>query len=94
VAKNEARLLLRSEKRRKVRELIVSKQEVEPSLGRDASASLSDEEFLVTLSPAERTFYFEVLIDRQGNENSTEYSEQYRWQLRHRIRKKLERFIS
>ena len=94
VAKNEARLLLRSEKRRKVRELAASKHETESSPTTDVALSLSDEEFVLTLSPAERIFYFEVLIDRQGTGSSTKYSEQYRWQLRHRIRKKLERFIS
>jgi len=94
VAKNEARLLLRSEKRRKARELAASKQEIGPSLATDVGLSLSDEEFVLTLSPAERAFYFEVLIDKQGIGSSTNYSEQYRWQLRHRIRKKLERFIS
>jgi DNA-directed RNA polymerase specialized sigma24 family protein len=94
VAKNEARLLLRSEKRRKVRELAASKHETESSPTTDVAISLSDEEFVLTLSPAERIFYFEVLIDRRGTGSSAKYSEQYRWQLRHRIRKKLERFIS
>jgi len=94
VAKSEARLLLRSEKRRRRRELVVSKLEADRSTGHESVVWLSDEEFVMTLSPAERAFYFDVLMVGQTNGNSSDYSEQNRWQLRHRIRKKLERFIA
>jgi DNA-directed RNA polymerase specialized sigma24 family protein len=55
IAKAQARLLLRSERRRRVREQAVAKFEIEePAEGR--LDSLSGEEFVATLSPAERTF--------------------------------------
>jgi DNA-directed RNA polymerase specialized sigma24 family protein len=92
VAKNEARLLLRSEKRRKARELAASK-EVELSSQGGNLTSFPGEEFAATLSPTERTFFFEVLVADPGDSNASDYSQQNQWQLRHRIRKKLERFI-
>jgi len=94
VAKNEARLLLRSEKRRRRREQVASKLDLDPTLGNEFGVWQSEEEFVATLSPAERSFYFEVLMAREDSETSSEYSEQNKWQLRHRIRKKLERFMS
>lgn len=94
VAKNEARLLLRSERRRKSRELAASKQEGEPQRQNGSAAWLSDEDFVMTLSPAERAFYFDVLVASETNGGAADYSQQNQWQLRHRIRKKLERFIS
>jgi hypothetical protein len=94
VAKNEARLLLRSERRRRKRELVVSKHESDNSPGGESAVWLSEEEFVPTLSPAERAFYFDVLTAGHANGNAAHYSDQNQWQLRHRIRIKLERFIS
>ena len=94
VAKNEARLLLRSERRRKSRELAASRQEGEAPCQNGSIGWLSDEEFIVTLSPAERSFYFDVLVAEKSQSAAPEYSRQNQWQLRHRIRKKLERYIS
>jgi DNA-directed RNA polymerase specialized sigma24 family protein len=94
VARNEARLLLRSERCRKTREQVASKQETQSASRSGAAAWPSDEEFLIMLSPAERTFYLDVLLARHGNGKAAAYTQQNQWQLRHRIRKKLERFIS
>lgn len=94
LAKAEARLLLRSERRRRVREQAVSRTE---SGQRDADGSavtLSEKEFVATLSPAERTFYQEVLASGAAENSSPQYSKTNLWQLRHRVRKKLENFIS
>jgi hypothetical protein len=95
LAKNETRVLLRSERRRRIREQLVSKSELDRERAADAGDVLSDEEFLVTLSKAEKSFYLDVLVNRpeQNDQAPQSYSQQNLWQLRHRIRKKLERFI-
>jgi DNA-directed RNA polymerase specialized sigma24 family protein len=94
LAKAEARLLLRSERRRRVREQAASRSE---SGQRDADGTevmLSEKEFVETLSPAERTFYEDVLASPVAASSSARYSKTNLWQLRHRVRKKLEDFIS
>jgi RNA polymerase sigma-70 factor, ECF subfamily len=92
LAKTEARLLLRSERRRKSREQVASKPEI-ADFDDDGIAVLSDEEFIETLSPAERAFYFEVLIPFGDMRRESQYSRQNNWQLRHRIRKKLQQYL-
>ncbi len=94
LAKSETRMLFRSERRRKSREQLVSR----PELNGDAvtpAALLSDEEFLATLSPAERTFYLDVLVAPSSRRELAQqgYSSENIWQLNYRVRKKLERFI-
>jgi DNA-directed RNA polymerase specialized sigma24 family protein len=93
VAKTEARLLLRSERRRKLREQVASKPEVAPAKGDHLPQLLDDGEFVRTLSPAERVFYLDVLMASSEEAPEAAYSQQNLWQLRHRIRKKLERFL-
>ncbi len=95
VAKSETRMLLRSERRRKNREQLASKSEVAGDRPTDAGDVLSDEEFLITLSRAEKSFYLSVLVGEPDTRKKAEhsYSPQNLWQLRHRIRKKLERFL-
>jgi len=89
VAKSETRQLLRSERRRKVRELVASRPELDAS---DKSV-LSDDEFIATLSSAERVFYSEVLLSTAGTAREAQYSQNNLWQLRHRVRRKLEQFL-
>jgi hypothetical protein len=92
LAKNEARLLLRSERRIKIREHIASRREME----KPASLSLlavSDEEFIATLSPAERSYCLNVLFVANKNGSDSQYTQVNQWQLRHRIRRKLEQFL-
>ena len=95
LAKSETRLLLRTERRRKSREQVASRPETNGFCRGQTGEVLSDEEFLMILSPAERTFYFDVLIAEPDNGEQTQraYSPENLWQLRHRIRKKLERFL-
>ena len=85
-------MLLRSEKRRRKRELIVSRSETDSSA--IEMVYLPDEEFVATLSQAERAFYFDVLMVGKSNDDCGGYSKQNTWQLRHRVRKKFERYIS
>jgi hypothetical protein len=92
IAKAQARLLLRSERRRRLRELTVAKSEIEePSDGR--LDSLSGEEFVATLSPAERTFLVDVLVASSDCDARARYSNQNLWQLRRRVREKLLKFL-
>jgi hypothetical protein len=95
LAKNETRVLFRSERRRRNREQVASRSELEGSSQGPLGDALADEEFLVTLSPAEKTFYLDVLVARPAQREQAQqaYSAEYLWQLRHRVRKKLERFI-
>jgi len=89
LAKTETRLLLRSERRRKLRELVASK----PEVASPQDNVLEDEEFLATLSPAERLFFDEVLLSTYGPQNEAQYTQHNLWQLRHRVRRKLEQFL-
>jgi hypothetical protein len=90
LAKTEARLLLRAERRRKAREHLASRPEMEnpPT----CSSVISDTEFLATLSPAERLFFLDILVATCGNSGG-QYTQQNVWQLRHRVRKKLKTFL-
>jgi DNA-directed RNA polymerase specialized sigma24 family protein len=96
LAKTEARLLLRSERRRRIREQAVSRSEAPAKAGGPATENLSEEEFMTTLSPAERTFYEDVLKTSESEIQllPDKYTPQNKWQLRHRVRKKLEQFLS
>lgn len=98
LAKTQARLLLRSERRRRAREQVASRPEAHPPEAISWNV-LADHDFLTTLSPAERAFLRNVLVadvvqqaqpPAQGGEH---YSRQYAWQLRHRVRRKLEFFL-
>ena len=92
LGKSEARLLLRSERRRKTRECVASRPEVEPP-DAECGSVLSDDDFLATLSPRERAFYLDILIATCAATPTDAYSPQNQWQLRHRVRKKLEQFL-
>lgn len=91
LGKSEARLLLRSERRRKTRECVASRPEIEHPDG--LGAGLADDEFLATLSPRERAFYLDILVSTGDPSGDLAYSRQNQWQLRHRVRKKLEQFL-
>jgi hypothetical protein len=89
LAKTETRLLLRSERRRKLRELVASRPEVESP----EDNVLMDDEFVATLSPAEQVFFNEVLLSKYAPETEAQYTLENLWQLRHRVRRKLEQFL-
>jgi DNA-directed RNA polymerase specialized sigma24 family protein len=94
LAKSETRMLFRSERRRRSREQLVSRPELDGE-AQSPAATLSDEEFVATLSPAERTYYLDVLVAPAERRELAErgYSSENIWQLNYRVRKKLERFI-
>jgi len=95
LAKSETRMLFRSERRRRSREQLVSRPELDNELSIAPTGLVSDEDFLGTLSPAEKTFYLDVLVAPSNERQSAQqaYSSENVWQLNYRVRKKLERFI-
>jgi DNA-directed RNA polymerase specialized sigma24 family protein len=92
IAKTQVRLLFRTERRRKSREKIASKPEVEAS-SCGSLFSLLDDEFISTLSQAERDFYLNILIADGVGGADDKYSRNNAWQLRHRVRKKLFQYL-
>ena len=92
IGKSEARVLLRSERRRKTREGVASRRE-SVNGGVEWNSLLTDEDFLATLSPRERSFYFDILMATSPNTSDESYTQDNQWQLRHRVRKKLEQYF-
>jgi hypothetical protein len=92
LAKSEARQYFRSERRRRSREEKVSRREMESEEIDLSSSTLTHEEFLASLSPSERV-YFTTVLTADGDDASEEYSLGNSWQLRHRVRKKLNQFL-
>ncbi len=96
VAKNETRVLFRSERRRRSREQLASRPDITDESRLETTQLASDDEFLVTLSQAEQAYFMDVLVAAPAEREAAEqnYSIENNWQLRHRIRKKLEQYIS
>lgn len=93
LAKSEARQYFRSERRRKTREERVSRPELECEEIDLSASSLTHEEFLALLSPSERMYFTTVLTAPGGEQANEEYTDNNAWQLRHRVRKKLNDFL-
>lgn len=93
LARSEARQYFRAERRRRAREETAARREA----GSDRTQSLGSEipcdEFLDSLSPSERTYYEKVLIAPTEGSAIDEYTAENSWQLRHRVRKKLFRYL-
>jgi len=92
IAKAQARLLLRSERRRRLREQTVAKHEIEEP-NDNGLYTLSGEEFVAMLSPAEKRFLVDVLVASADRSAHDRYSSQNLWQLRRRVREKLLKFL-
>ncbi len=92
LAKNEARQYFRTERRRRSREEVASRREVETP-NPFFFAYASEKEFLGTLTPGERAYYETVLISLPHDQATEQYSTENAWQLRHRVRKKLDQFL-
>ena len=93
LAKSTARQYFRAERRRRIREQTASRPEVEAYPRHLAIALASEEEFLRSLTRSERVYYETVLIAPIREDASDEYSRENGWQLRRRVRKKLDRFL-
>lgn len=90
LAKNEARQYFRSERRRRSREEKASRHELEYA---PPEMELTDEEFLHLLTPTERDYLQNVLVASVDSNKAGDYSRQNSWQLSHRVREKLHRFL-
>ncbi|RIK80371.1 MAG: hypothetical protein DCC68_11100 [Planctomycetota bacterium] len=113
LAKDEASRLFRSEKRRRKRETAVATSDKKlPAKSAPATGAtqITLAEFAATLTPAERTFYEEIVVSDSPAETSVNgesstpkpspnghpngRSQANEWQLNHRVRRKLERFLT
>jgi hypothetical protein len=93
LAKSEARQYFRAESRRRLRERAASRPEVEAHPRCLSMPFASEEDFLRTLTSSERDYYKTVLISSSPEQTGQEYSIQNGWQLRHRVKKKLDQFL-
>jgi DNA-directed RNA polymerase specialized sigma24 family protein len=91
VARGQAIAIFRSERRRRTREAMVSRVEQEWPGQSLEQLENSIDEFLKTLTPRERQFCAQILLEQADFENSV-YTSASAWQLRSRIHKKLQRF--
>lgn len=93
LAKSEARQYFRSERRRRSREEKVSRPEIETDEIDLSSSTLTHDEFVASLTPSERQYFSTVLTAPEADDASESYSPGNTWQLRHRVRKKLNEFL-
>jgi RNA polymerase sigma factor (sigma-70 family) len=93
LARREIQQYRRSEQRRQSREAVVAKPPLAdpgPTIW-ELNASLR--EFLATLTPRESEFYEAYLLSFPAGTSLRELSPANLWQLRHRVRQKLRRFL-
>lgn len=94
LARSETRMHFRSERRRRTRERTASRPEASSAIDAPLPADgIGEHEFLAILTPAERTFYQEILTVAETETSAAAYSDQNRWQLRHRVKRKLMTFL-
>ncbi len=93
LARSEARQYFRGERRRKAREETASQWG--PTHQRDDFSMMFDTEdgFVSTLTPAELEYYKTVLMAAEDTQAESQYTRENAWQLRHRVRTKLRRFL-
>ena len=94
IAKREIKQLLRSEKRRLSRERKASRSEVQAQLPLTSVTADFQEQFLDKLTRSERTYFDCVLVPLTAADEDQTYSPDNRWQLQHRVRKKLKAFLT
>lgn len=95
IAKSQAKQYFRAERRRRLRESIVSKPLDSERSGYEEVSSVDFEEiFLANLTPTEKRFYHQFLAPKDGlDEKESVFSRENTWQLRHRILVKLQGFL-
>ncbi len=96
IARDEVRRHFRSELRRRVREGKASRQRAPHYSTDDDQVDVSLNEFLETLSPSERQFCGEYLLDSPDDDSYLETDEMTRanfWQKTHRVYKRFVRFF-
>jgi DNA-directed RNA polymerase specialized sigma24 family protein len=96
IAKDEASRLFRSERRRRRREAASLRAGQTSPAAHQQAVVPSMADFPARLTAAEREFYETVLVDDRKSApgpNGQPYTDSNRWQLTHRIRRKLQRFL-
>lgn len=94
IAKREAKQLLRSEQRRRIREHGASRPDRQHQDSELALNVAIEEEFKQSLTSSERAFYDGVLTGSPEDGQPQDYSPSNAWQLTHRVREKLAGFLS
>ncbi|WP_425616596.1 hypothetical protein NA78x_000245 [Anatilimnocola sp. NA78] len=93
LAKSEARQYFRGERRRRAREEAASRCAPEHHSDDTWLRLDTEEQFMETLTPAESEYYRTVLIGEGDGLVGPKYSNGNSWQLRHRVRTKMLRFL-
>ena len=93
IARNEAGVHLRSERRRQRREQVAARSVPSMSEGSLRELVQSINEFVCTLTPREKEFCDGVLLSSRAHEPNHRLSDANRWQLQHRVYKKLLKFL-
>lgn len=93
IARNEAGVHLRSERRRQRREQVAARSVPSMSEGSLRELVQSINEFVSTLTPREKEFCDGVLLSSRPHELNHRLSDANRWQLQHRVYKKLLKFL-
>ncbi len=102
LARDHALRMYRSERRRRRREMIgldIGQQSVHCAASASVPASFETAEFESTLTPKEKEFYREIVAENAPPSDATDVqpparSDANQWQLRHRVRRKLEAFLT
>jgi DNA-directed RNA polymerase specialized sigma24 family protein len=92
IARGQAVAVLRSERRRRDRELVVSRADVQSPEESLENMLVQLDEFLGTLTRRERQFCAEILLELTDGSDG-EFSQANAWQLRSRISSKLRKFV-
>ena len=93
MARSEAGSYLRSEQRRHRREQVAARRAPAASESSLLELAQSIDEFVSTLSPREKEFCDEVLLSSSCQETEDGFSRANRWQLHHRVYRKLLQFL-
>lgn len=94
IARREIKQLMRAERRRLQREKNASRSEAQSEPALDMLNADFQEHFLQKLTRSERTYFDNVLVPSEPDASRADYTPDNRWQLQHRVRKKLERYLT
>ncbi len=93
VARSEASVFFRGERRRRRREKVASKPEVEVNAFTPVQLAARIREFGQVLTPREYEFVSSFLLEPAGEADVGDFSPANRWQLSRRVREKLYQFM-
>jgi len=93
IARTEVGGYMRSERRRQRREQVAARRVPAASEGSLRETLQSIDEFVRTLTPREKDFCDEVLLSSSPHESDEGFSDANRWQLQHRVYRKMLKFL-